>query len=240
MLFRSVLLRRRLLVRDQRRVALGVHTSGKRLSALFLAITPAFLLCLAATRPYVGKETIEMPSADTDYMFLVDVSRSMLAKDIPPSRMDVAKRKMKDLLQALTRAGIARRFGITVFSGGVYTICPLTDDASAVIQFIDSISPELVTSVGSNLEQGVVTVLERLKESQSRSGRVLLISDGEDNALNLERVVSVLRGSKVPVDVLGVGTLIGSPIELTNGKYVRDKSGNIVRSEEHTSELQSH
>lgn len=234
----ALLLVWRLSVRDARRTSLGVPRRSGRVAALFSALTPTLLLILAVSRPYVGRETLEVPSANADYMFIVDVSRSMLAKDIPPSRMELARRKMKDIVRAFAREDVATRVGITVFAGGVYTICPLTDDSAAVLQFIDQISPDLVTSVGSNLERAVATVLERIKASGARSPRMLLISDGEDNMLNVEQVVGLLRSAKVPLDVLGVGTPLGSPIELPDGRYVRDKSGSIVHSRLNEQSLQ--
>lgn len=234
----AFLLAWRLSVRSARSAALGVRGGSRMLPALVSALAPATLLILAVSRPYVGRETIELPSANADYMFIVDVSRSMLAKDIPPSRMELAKRKMKDVVRAFAREDVATRFGITVFAGGVYTICPLTDDSAAVLQFIDQISPDLVTSVGSNLERAVATVLERIKASGARSPRMLLISDGEDNMLNVEQVVGLLRSAKIPLDVLGVGTPLGSPIELPDGRYVRDKSGAIVHSRLNEQSLQ--
>ena len=234
----AFLLAWRLSVRSARSAALGVRGGSRMLPALVSALAPATLLILAVSRPFVGRETIELPSANADYMFIVDVSRSMLAKDIPPSRMELAKRKMKDVVRAFAREDVATRFGITVFAGGVYTICPLTDDSAAVLQFIDQISPDLVTSVGSNLERAVATVLERIKASGARSPRILLISDGEDNMLNVEQVVGLLRSAKIPLDVLGVGTPLGSPIELPDGRYVRDKSGAIVHSRLNEQSLQ--
>ncbi len=217
-------------VRASRCRALGVRAPAPATRTALLALLPALLMGAALLRPYAGRETIEVPTADEDYMFLVDVSRSMLARDVPPSRMELAKRKMKDLVQELSKSGTGHRFGITVFSGGVYSICPLTEDIGVISQFIDVVSPELVSSLGSNLEEGVLTALERFKGAKSRNGRILLISDGEDNALNVEKVVGVIKSAGVPVDVLGVGTPLGSPIEFEGGRFVRDAAGAIVHS----------
>jgi len=217
-------------VQQHRRSLLGIEGAHRPALGLACAMLPALLMSLALLRPYLGRETVQVPSAENDYMFLVDVSRSMLARDVPPSRMGLAKRKMKDIIRAFMKEGSPHRFGITVFAGGVYSICPLTDDTAVVEQFIDVIGPDLVSSLGSNLEEGMITAVERFTGARSRDGRILLISDGEDNLLNVEKVIGVIKGAHIPVDVLGVGTTVGSPIEIENGRFVRDKNSSIVHS----------
>jgi Ca-activated chloride channel family protein len=226
----GVLLIARARVKRSRCQALGVASQGSGFAASLLALLPLVLMGLALLRPYLGRETIELPASSSDYMFLVDVSRSMLAKDVPPSRMGLAKRKMRDIIEAFTKRGESHRYGITVFAGGVYSLCPLTDDISVVEQFINIISPELVTSMGSNLEEGVVTALERFKGAKSQRGRILLISDGEDSSLVVDRVVGIIKGAGVRVDVLGVGTPVGSPIQYEEGRFIRDSRNEIVHS----------
>ncbi len=197
---------------------------------VILRAVPLALMGLALFRPYAGSTDVTVPASSDDYMFVVDVSRSMFAKDVPPSRIDLAKRKMKDLIDEFMKEGEPHRYGITLFAGYSYLLCPITDDSSVVKQFISEISPEMVTSLGSNLEAGVSTALGRFTEETSRNARLLLVSDGEDDQLTLNRVIDLIQEKKIRVDVLGIGTTMGSPIELDDGSFIRNVSGAVVHS----------
>ena len=216
--------------REARRAQLGITPIGSSWKPLLLTAIPATLMLLALFRPYAGSTDVTVPASNDDYMFVVDVSRSMFAKDIPPSRMELAKRKLKDLIDEFMREGTPHRYGITLFAGYSYLLCPITDDTSVVKQFISEVSPEMVTSLGSNLEAGMTTALGRFTDTNTRNARILLVSDGEDDQLSLARVLDLIRSKKVRVDVLGVGTTMGTPIELEDGSFVRDSAGSVVHS----------
>jgi Ca-activated chloride channel family protein len=216
--------------REARRVKLGLAPTGSSWKPLLLTTIPATLMLLALFRPYAGSTDVTVPASNDDYMFVVDVSRSMFAKDIPPSRMELAKRKLKDLIDEFTRKGTPHRYGITLFAGYSYLLCPITDDTSVVKQFISEISPEMVTSLGSNLEAGMTTALARFTDATTQNARILLVSDGEDDQLSLNRVLDLIKAKKIRVDVLGVGTTTGTPIELEDGSFLRDSGGSVVHS----------
>jgi Ca-activated chloride channel family protein len=202
--------------------------SEGRFNRSAITIFLATLLIISVIRPYWGVEDIESDTKGSDIIFLVDVSRSMYASDLSPSRMEVAKRKMKDLSQLFSRSGAVSRFGITVFAGDGYTVCPVTNDQGVLNQFIDITSPELVTSLGSNLKAGITVALERLDSTTKRSSRLILISDGEDDFFNQTEVVGRIRQDGVPLDVIGVGTLAGSSVTLPTGETIVDKVGRAV------------
>ena len=216
--------------REERRTKLGLAPSGPPLKLLVLTAVPCALMTLAMLRPYAGSTEVTVPTSNDDYMFVVDVSRSMFAKDVPPSRMELAKRKLKDLIDQFTRDGTPHRYGITLFAGYSYLLCPITDDIAVVKQFISEISPEMVTSLGSNLEAGMTTALGRFTDGNTQNARILLVSDGEDDQLALSRVIDLIKSKKIRVDVLGVGTTGGTPIELEDGSFVRNTTGSVVNS----------
>ncbi len=216
--------------REERRVKLGLAPTGHQLKVALLTAIPCVLMILALLRPYAGSTDVTVPAANDDYMFVLDVSRSMFAKDLPPSRMEIAKRKLKDLIDQFMLEGAPHRYGITLFAGYSYLLCPITDDISVVKQFISEISPEMVTSLGSNLEAGMTTALGRFTDANSQSARILLVSDGEDDQLSLNRVLDLIRSKKIRVDVLGVGTTTGTPVELEDGSFVRNSTGSVVHS----------
>jgi Ca-activated chloride channel family protein len=217
--------------RSRRITILGLtpgHSSNSRRIILLLLVPVLSILALA--RPYFGSSSVEVSVQEDDYMFVVDVSQSMLTKDLLPSRIAVARRKMKDLIAEFSRKGGASRFGITLFAGSSYLFCPLTTDFGVLRQFIDKISPEMVTSLGSNLEAGIKTALERFEKSRSQGGRLLILSDGEDDKLAVSRIVALLQGKNTAADVLGIGTPEGRPIERVDGTFLKDSRGSAVIS----------
>lgn len=216
--------------REARRGKLGIASTAGILRPLAVTTLPVALMTVAMLRPYAGSTDVTVPTSNDDYMFVVDVSRSMFAKDIPPSRMELTKRKLKDLIDEFTREGAPHRYGITLFAGYSYLLCPITDDTSVVKQFISEISPEMVTTLGSNLEAGMTTALARFTDANIQNARIVLVSDGEDDQLSLSRVLDLIRSKKIRVDVLGVGTTTGTPIELEDGSFVRDSGGSVVHS----------
>jgi len=146
----AILLRSRQAVRRTVCEKLGTTPDGTPLRVAILASIPALFMVLALLRPYSGTTEFTVPTSTRDYMFIVDVSRSMYARDVPPSRYELAKRKMKDIIAEFTNKGISHRYGIVLFAGYSYLLCPLTDDIGVVKQFIDEVSPAMVTSLGSN------------------------------------------------------------------------------------------
>jgi Ca-activated chloride channel family protein len=217
-------------LRAAARSSLGLPHARPLLTRHLLSLGTCLLLILAVSRPFWGSEDIESESSGVDVLFLVDISRSMYAQDVPPSRIELAKRKMKDLVQGLSSSGASSRFGITVFAGDGYTVCPVTTDRGVLAQFIDVISPDLVTSLGSNLKAGMVAALGRLDELALRHSRLILISDGEDNFFDQTELVRAISEKGVRVDALGVGTTAGTTITLPNGAPVIDASRQPVRS----------
>jgi len=216
---------------------LGLPISLSPLRVSLLAALPLVMIGIAILRPYAGTSEFSVPTTADDYMFVVDVSRSMYAQDVPPSRIEFAKRKMKDIVAENKRLGRPVRYGITLFAGYSYLLCPITDDTAVLQQFISEISPEMVTSLGSNLEAGITTALSRFDERNSLNARILLISDGEDDKLVVDQVASLIREKKIRVDVLGVGTTLGTTITFSNGSLLKDRSGNVVQTKLHEESL---
>lgn len=216
--------------RIRRAAACGVALQASRIASLCWPILPLLLLGLALLRPYWDSEQHEVTVPGDDYMFLVDVSRSMYTRDVAPSRIELAKRKLKDLVAAFVKQGSPHRYGLTLFAGDSYLFCPVTADTAVLRQFIDAIDPGMVTTLGSNLEAGITTALERFDSSNSKSGRILVLSDGEDDELALSRVLDLIDTRGVRVDVLGLGTPEGKPIEIEAGTFLRDARGQVIHS----------
>jgi Mg-chelatase subunit ChlD len=216
-------------VRLTRAHLLGVSalsTHPLRVAALCIGLL-AMLSALA--RPYCGMERVEVPYFGADRVIVFDVSQSMLTRDLGSTRLAVAKRKANDYVRRLVEEGRSDRIGLVLFAGNAYQYCPLTSDHAVLKQFIENISPQLVASLGSNLAAGLEVALHSLKRAKSRTGEVLVISDGESGS-ELDRQLSGLRKLRVIVDALGIGTTRGKPIEVDQGRFLRDERNEIVVS----------
>lgn len=197
---------------------------------LFLLIgLLGLVLVLAIARPYWGRETIHAPkSFGEDVFVILDVSESMLAKDVSPNRLDQAKLALSESLEKLAEAP-QNRVGIILFAGDAYTYCPLTADYGVLKQFVDAISTDMISRPGTNLTAAFKQLKESLPPGTSTL-RVVLITDGEDRNFDPRSINTLLAGFRFDVNIFGVGTADGSPIERENGTFVKDRSGNIVIS----------
>jgi Ca-activated chloride channel family protein len=222
----------------QRRKSLSERLTGEaaRYQSLLLFCAIPTLLIVALSRPYWGFDLARVSETQDELMFVVDVSRSMLAKDVPPSRIALAKRKMRDVIDLALARGIPLRYGITIFAGGSYVLCPTTNDTAVVKQFIDEISPEMVSSLGSRIALGLKTALTRYEQKDSNSTqntrqvKLLLISDGEDDVQAGREALELAKSGEIRIDVLGVGTTEGTHLTLDDGQYLYSANGEVVHT----------
>ncbi|MCB0354498.1 MAG: VWA domain-containing protein, partial [Bdellovibrionales bacterium] len=196
------------------------------------------LLALAYARPYIGYEDISLPDHGDDVVIVFDVSRSMAAEDVKPNRLVFAKRKLLDLIDLFQSRGQGDKVSLVLFAGTSYTFCPLTSDYGVLKTFVEAIELSLISSEGSNLNIALGQALKVLQEVESRYGRIVVITDGEDNDFSLQNVLESLGKGEVPISVLAVGTESGAPIPAGGGRFVKDDEGEIVISRLQSGALQ--
>lgn len=200
--------------------------SGYVLQFIFLILACIFLL-LAWMRPLSGYEETTIRKSSADFYFLVDISQSMLAEDIKPSRLDRARFKVMDLLSRLE----GDRAGLIAFAGTAYTFVPLTDDHKTLELFLKDLHPQLIPVQGTDIRLAIDTALNAfLKYSPASEKSIVLISDGEDSTGLESADLDEMRRSGVKLYVLGVGSPSGAPIPRQGGGYVTDKNGSVVIS----------
>lgn len=234
----AALIRARERERVDRSKLLGVSVGN---NSLLLIISPIILLAIlivAAARPHGGVSEVKLPTYGRDIMVTLDISRSMFASDMSPSRFEVAKRKVLDLISLLRRESPGDRVGIVLFSGESYVLCPLTSDYSALKDYVNSITSQMIALQGSGLNDAIYTALYALKDSNAKFPTILLLTDGEDNRLNISEIKRVISAEGASLGILGFGTLEGAPIELRSGENLRDNSGKVVISKLGEKELQ--
>ena len=161
---------------------------------------------------------------DTNIIFLLDVSRSMRADDILPSRLE----KSTALIQGLVEQLKGSKFGITVFKGMAVQIIPLTEDIESIMSFLESVTTEIITSPGSNIEKGIDLSVNSFTKGEERRQIVIMFSDGESLSGNPERAAVKARKNNIMIYTIGAGTIEGGTISLSDSSLVKDNSGNIV------------
>lgn len=210
-----------------RRLAGPFGQRGWRLAwKLPLRIIYFSLLLLALLGPAYGVRQQAVRTAGKDVWLLVDVSRSMDAPDVAPTRLQKVR---SELIRLISRFQ-ADRIGLIVFGAEAYVQCPLTYDQGALQLFLNSLQTSLVPQGTTDLAPPLELALRRLTTappsgSPPRALAMVLISDGEDFGENLEPVLREVSRAGIQLFAVGVGTTDGSRIPLGSGGYLRDAKG---------------
>ncbi len=186
------------------------------------------LLLIALLGPSFGDTSREVKAIGKDIMVCVDLSESMNANDIQPTRLEKVKFELKNLVDAFN----SDRIGLIIFSSESYMQCPLTYDQGALNLFIETLGTNLVPNTGTDFGPPIEMALEKLSGEEStsiqqKSKIIILISDGEDFGDNTLNKVAELEESGIKLFTLGVGTETGSRIN-TNYGFKTDKNGREV------------
>lgn len=184
------------------------------------------LAALAASGPYLVQPTPQSEQrSGIDIAVVIDISPSMAAPDITPSRLERAKLELRDFVQRLR----GDRVALVAFSANAYVTLPLTPDKDAFLYFADLLDPALVMRHGSNLPRALHVARQTLQGSQSPGRAVLLISDGEmHNARPVQSEITQLRAAGIPLFVLGAGTEKGAPVPDGRGHFMQSADGLVI------------
>ena len=178
-------------------------------------------------------QRIEQPVFRSDQALVValDLSRSMDAQDVAPSRLMRARLKILDMLD---RRGSGQT-ALVVYSANAFTVTPLTNDTDTIAALVNSLSTDIMPSRGSYPIAAIQKGQQLLEQAGAQVGEVLLITDGSSSPA-AERVARDLKETGYTLSVLAVGTTEGAPIPQLGGGFVTDQSGNIAvpRLEEHS------
>ena len=184
-----------------------------------------------------GKEEISVTQNVSNTIFVLDVSNSMNAQDIQPSRLDEAKNIIINALQKMTND----RVGIVVFAGDAYSVMPLSSDYAAAETYLSGIESGVVQNQGTDFLKAMEIAAQKFKNINKGSKNVVLISDGEDNEGHEDEAVSLANKQGIRVTTIGVGTEEGAPIpEYYYGQlmgYKSDMYGETVVSKLQTKAL---
>jgi Ca-activated chloride channel family protein len=157
---------------------------------------------------------------------LLDLSRSMDATDLQPSRLQMAKFKLRDILARRKEGDTA----LVVYAADPFVVTPLTNDVDTIARQLSSLTTDLMPAQGSRASRAITKAQTLLQQSGAVRGDVLLITDGIDNDVPdaLHAAVKKLVAAGYRLSVLGVGTADGAPIPLADGGFFKDAAGAIV------------
>jgi len=187
------------------------------------------LFLIAFSGPSIGVSTKEIQEEGKDIFIAVDLSQSMNATDIGPSRLQRVKFELKNL----TKSFPSDRIGLIIFSSEAFLQCPLTFDQSVLQLYIDGLNTGLVPNLGTDLNAPLRIAMDRFKSDESQeitSKSVILISDGENFGDDLEGIGSEMNELGIKVFSLGIGTEAGSTIPRGNGVVIDPETGKPART----------
>lgn len=190
------------------------------------------LIVIALLRPQWGNEEGVMTGSGRAVLVALDVSRSMCAQDVTPSRIACAKGKIKEIIKALK----ADRVGLLIFSGDALLLCPLTTDYDAFSMFLDTVSIEAVSSGTTSFAPALEKCISGLGgQVKGMTRLVLLFTDGEDFSEDLSGMRDKIKHEGAHICVFGLGAPEGAPVPLFNEQgtqtgFLKDRDGRIVVS----------
>lgn len=184
-----------------------------------------FLLIIALLGPSFGNFKKEVKSISKEIYIVVDISLSMNAEDIQPSRMEKVKQELVKIIKKFN----SDRIGLIVYGSSAFIQCPATFDQSALTLFIESLHSDLLAQGGSDLSKGLQLALDQHISAQSNNPNkvILLFSDGEDFGKNSKEVAKEIRKNNIQLMILGIGSDKGGKIPVY-GTYKKDEEGNTV------------
>ena len=196
------------------------------LKLIFFIIGISFLI-LSLVNPKIGVKLKTVKREGVDVVFALDVSKSMLAEDIAPNRLEKSKQIISKIIDQLG----SDRVGIIIYAGNAYPLLPITTDHAAAKMFLQNANPDLVSSQGTAINEALDLAKTFYNNDEQTNRFLIIISDGEDHQEESKQVIN-MADEGIKVYTIGVGTEIGGRIPLKiNGSligYKKDRKGETV------------
>jgi len=206
------------------------------LKLVFLCIGFSFLI-LSLVNPKMGTKLKTIKREGVDIVFALDVSKSMLAEDIAPNRLEKSKQIINKIIEKLG----SDRVGVIVYAGNSYPLLPITTDHASAKMFLQNASPDMVSSQGTAINEALELAKTYYNNEEQTNKFLVIISDGEDHEKNTISIAEDIADAGVKVYTVGVGTEKGGPIPMRiNGSlngYKKDRKGEVVITQRHADVL---
>ena len=185
-------------------------------------------LAIALVNPKVGTTLETVKREGVDIVFAVDVSRSMLAEDIAPNRLEKSKQLVTQIINNLA----SDRIGIIAYAGTAFPQLPITTDYAAAKMFLQNMNTEMLSSQGTAINEAINLAKTYYNDEEQTNRILIIISDGEDHSEEAARVAEEANEEGIRIFTIGVGSVKGGPIPIKrNGvvlNYKKDRQGETV------------
>ena len=198
-----------------------------RIKLLFLILFILFST-IALVNPKIGTELKTVKREGVDIVFALDVSKSMLAEDIAPNRLEKAKRIVSEIINTLNND----RVGVIAYAATALPILPITDDYSTAKTFLQSLNTDMLSSQGTAIIQSI-NLAQKFYDDEDQTNRVLcILSDGEDHEVERQNLLELAEQSGITIITIGLGSVKGAPIPIKENNivksYKKDENGDVV------------
>lgn len=191
-----------------------------------LLLSAITILIFMIARPQVGSKILHEKREGIEVLIALDISNSMLAQDVIPSRLEKSKLLIEDLVDHFTNDKV----GLVVFAGDAFVQLPITNDYVSAKMFLQNINPSLITTQGTDLARAISLSQSCFTQREHIGRAIIVITDGEDHEGGALEAAREAYKKGINVFILGVGTSKGAPIPDGNGGYLKDNSGQTILS----------
>lgn len=203
------------------------HSSFNYVLKFGLGMVAVAAIIIAMVNPVRPGRMDKVERKGVDVMIALDVSNSMLAEDIKPSRLEKAKQLVSSLISRLPDD----RVGLVLFAGRAYMQMPLTTDHAAAGMYVQNASPSIVPSQGTMIAYALKLSTAAFNSKERKYKSIVLITDGEDHDPESMEVATQLAANGVIINTVGIGSSLGTPIpDPSTGQFRKDPEGNTVLS----------
>jgi len=193
----------------------------------WLLLAALALLIVMLARPQMGTKISQEKRTGIETIIALDISNSMRAEDIVPSRLDRSKMMIENLVDHFTNDKI----GLIVFAGDAFVQLPITSDFVSAKMFLSSIDPSMMATQGTDIAAAINMAVNSFTQEEGIGKAIIVITDGEDHEGGAMEAAEAARKKGMSVYVLGVGSTQGAPIPIPGtGDYMKDNTGNTVMS----------
>ncbi len=204
------------------------RSTGKQVMKIILLCLAISSFVIALVNPKFGTKLETVKREGVDVVFAVDVSKSMLAEDIAPNRLEKSKQLVTQIINNLA----SDRVGIIAYAGSAFPQLPITTDYAAAKMFLQNMNTDMLSSQGTAISEALEMAKSYFNDDAQTNRILFLISDGEDHEGNIEEIASEAAKEGIRIVTIGVGTPRGGPIpEKRNGvvqSYKKDRNGETV------------
>ena len=195
-------------------------------------------LVFALVNPKMGTKMKTIKREGVDIVFALDVSKSMLAEDIVPNRLEKSKQIISKIIDKLG----SDRVGIIIYAGNAYPLLPITTDQAAAKMFLQNADPDMVSSQGTAINEALKLAKTFYDDDEQTNRYLFIVSDGEDHEENVSYIADEATKEGIKIFTIGVGTPEGGPIPLKRGNtligYKKDRDGEVVITQLNENTLQ--